>query len=61
VATIYGVGSANLFFLPVANKLKAQIARQVRLREMIADGMEAIASGENPRNIELRLEGYFVR
>lgn len=61
VATIYGVGSANLFFLPVANKLKAQIARQVRLKEMIADGMEAIASGENPRNIELRLEGYFVR
>ena len=61
VATINGVGSANHFFLPVASKLKAIIARQVRLREMIADAMEAIASGENPRNIELRLEGYFVR
>jgi chemotaxis protein MotA len=58
VATIYGVGSANLVFLPVANKLKAVIARQVKLREMVADGLEAIASGENPRNIELRLEGY---
>lgn len=60
VATIYGVGAANLLFLPVANKLKAQIGRQVRAKEMIADGMESIASGENPRNIELRLEGYFV-
>jgi chemotaxis protein MotA len=58
VATIYGVGAANLFFLPVANKLKALIGREVRLREMIADGFEAIANGENPRNIELRLEGY---
>jgi chemotaxis protein MotA len=58
VATIYGVGSANLLFLPVANKLKAVIGRQVKLREMVADGLEAIANGENPRNIELRLEGY---
>jgi chemotaxis protein MotA len=58
VATIYGVGAANLFFLPVANKLKSLIGREVRLREMIADGFEAIANGENPRNIELRLEGY---
>jgi chemotaxis protein MotA len=60
VATIYGVGAANLFFLPVANKLKMLIGREVRLREMIADGFEAIANGENPRNIELRLEGYIA-
>ena len=58
VATIYGVGSANLVFLPVAGKLKSVIARQVRLKEMVIDGLEAIANGENPRNIELRLEGY---
>ena len=58
VATIYGVGSANLVFLPVASKLKAVIARQVKLKEMVIDGLEAIANGENPRNIELRLEGY---
>jgi chemotaxis protein MotA len=60
VATIYGVGSANLLFLPVANKLKALIARQARLKEMVIDGLEAIANGENPRNIELRLEGYLA-
>jgi chemotaxis protein MotA len=58
VATIYGVGSANLLFLPVAGKLKAVIARHVKLKQMIVDGLEAIANGENPRNIELRLEGY---
>ena len=58
VATIYGVGSANLLFLPVAGKLKALVARQARLKEMVIDGLEAIANGENPRNIEMRLEGY---
>ena len=58
VATIYGVGSANLLFLPIASKLKALVARQARLKEMVIDGLEAIANGENPRNIEMRLEGY---
>jgi chemotaxis protein MotA len=58
VATIYGVGSANLLFLPIASKLKALIARQARFKEMVIDGLEAIANGENPRNIEMRLEGY---
>jgi len=60
VASIYGVGSANLFFLPVANKLKSVVARQVKLKEMVIDGLEAIANGENPRNIEMRLEGYIA-
>ena len=60
VATIYGVGSANLLFLPIAHKLKALIARQTRLKEMVIDGLEAIANGENPRNIELRLDGYLA-
>jgi len=60
VATIYGVASANLLFLPIANKLKSLVARQVRLREMVIDGLEAIASGENPRNIGMRLEGYIA-
>ena len=60
VATIYGVGSANLLFLPIASKLKALVARQARLKEMVIDGLEAIANGENPRNIEMRLEGYLA-
>ncbi|OLS63485.1 flagellar motor protein [Pseudomonas putida] len=58
VATIYGVASANLILLPVANKLKAQVMRQSRYREMLLEGLLSIAEGENPRSIELKLQGF---
>lgn len=58
VATIYGVGFANLFFLPMANKLKALIHDQTQFREMVIEGIISIAEGENPRNIETKLQGY---
>lgn len=61
VATIYGVGSANLVFLPIANKLKAHIFAENQAREMVAVGIAAIARNENPRNIELKLDGYLHR
>ena len=57
-ATVYGIGLANLFFLPVAAKLKVIILRQTQMREMVIDGMLAIAQGENPRAIESKLQGY---
>jgi chemotaxis protein MotA len=57
-ATVYGIGLANLFFLPVASKLKAIIHRQTQFREMVIDGMLCIAQGENPRSIEAKLQGY---
>ncbi len=57
-ATVYGIGLANLFFLPVATKLKVIIQRQTQFREMIIDGMLSIAQGENPRAIESKLQGY---
>ncbi len=60
VATIYGVGSANLFFLPVAKKLLGHVARLVAAREMFVDGLVGIANGDNPRIIESRLKGYIV-
>ena len=60
VATIYGVGAANLIFLPVAKKLLAYIHQLVTLREMYVDGLVGIANGDNPRIIESRLQGYFV-
>lgn len=60
VATIYGVGLANLVFLPIANKLKAHIHRLIVQREMIVDGLVGIANGDNPRIIESRLRGYFL-
>jgi chemotaxis protein MotA len=58
VATIYGVGLANLVYLPMANKLKAHINRLIVQREMIVDGLVGIANGDNPRIIESRLRGY---
>jgi len=60
VATIYGIGAANLFFLPVSNKLKNTVNSQSSYREMIIDGIISIAEGENPRNIETKLRGYML-
>jgi chemotaxis protein MotA len=60
VATIYGVGAANIFFLPLGNKLKSCIHKQSKFREMVIEGIIAIAEGENPRNIETKLKGYML-
>jgi|SRR5690606_4547706 len=57
-ATIYGIASANLLFLPIAAKLKNVIAHNSREREMVIEGLIAIAQGENPRNIETSLAGF---
>jgi chemotaxis protein MotA len=59
VATIYGIAFANLLFLPMSNKLKSVIHGQVQSRTMVIEGIIAIAQGENPRNIESMLQGYF--
>lgn len=61
VATIYGVGLANLLFLPIANKLKLEIYTALQAKEMMLEGITAIAEGENPRNIELKLSGFIPR
>ena len=58
VATIYGVGLANLFLLPVASKLKNQVRAQAQIHEMVIEGVISIAEGENPRNIETKLRGF---
>lgn len=60
VATIYGVGMANLIFLPVAKKLLAHVSTLVSLKELYVDGLVGIANGDNPRIIERRLQGYDV-
>jgi chemotaxis protein MotA len=57
-ATIYGIGLANLFFLPMAGKLKGIVSEQSQVREMVIEGMISIAQGENPRAIESKLHGY---
>ncbi|SDX09113.1 flagellar motor protein [Marinobacter mobilis] len=58
VATIYGVALANLLFFPVANKLRSLTRERSRYEDMMIDGIVAIAEGENPRSIELRLRGF---
>ena len=58
VATIYGVGGANLFYLPISGKLRYWVGRQVAEKELFIHGMVAIANGENPRIIEAKLQGY---
>ncbi len=55
VATIYGVGLANLVFLPINNKLKAIISREIVTRELLASVFHDIASGDNARVIEERV------
>lgn len=60
VATIYGVGFANLVFLPIAKKLMAIVHQMALIREMYVDGLVGIANGDNPRMIESRLQGYFT-
>jgi chemotaxis protein MotA len=58
VATIYGVGLANLVFLPIGNKLKTLIGDEVRRREMLCDIFCGIANGDNPRVLEERMLAY---
>ena len=58
VATIYGVGFANLIFIPVGNKLKSLVQQRTLYHELIVEGLVSIAHGGNPRNIERKLAAY---
>jgi chemotaxis protein MotA len=58
VATIYGVGAANLFFLPAAGKLKQRARDEQRLKEMALEGVISILEGMNPRMIEVKLRSF---
>lgn len=58
VATIYGVGIANLFFLPFAGKMRLRIRDGHRRREMMLEGVISILEGMNPRMLEIKLKGF---
>lgn len=58
VATVYGVGSANLLFLPIATKLEVRHRHQMILKEMMLEGVISVSNGENPRLIEEKLRSY---
>lgn len=59
VSTLYGVGLANLAFLPIANKLKRYLQLEILKREMLADAFLCIKDGENPRLIKERMSSYW--
>lgn len=59
VATLYGVGAANLILLPAAGKLKIRIRDEQIIREMTLEGVVSILEGMNPRMLETKLLGYF--
>ena len=58
VATVYGVGSANLLFLPFANKLEIRHRHEMIIKEMVLQGIVAVSTGENPRLIEEKLTSF---
>ncbi|HEY1499096.1 MAG TPA: MotA/TolQ/ExbB proton channel family protein [Acidobacteriaceae bacterium] len=58
VATIYGVGAANIFFLPAAGKLRQRAREDQRLNEMALEGVISILEGMNPRMIEIKLSSF---
>jgi chemotaxis protein MotA len=58
VATIYGVGAANIFFLPAAGKLKMKHRKRMIIKEMMLEGTLGILEGQNPRLIEGKLTSF---
>ena len=58
VATVYGVGSANLFFLPSSGKLRIRIREEQILHEMTLEGVVSILEGMNPHMLQTKLVGF---
>ncbi len=58
IATIYGVGFANLLYIPIANKIRAIVDQQTMYREMMCEGLLSIANGDNPKSIENKLSAF---
>jgi chemotaxis protein MotA len=58
VATVYGVASANLFFLPAANKIKARFHHTLHMKELMLEGVSSIVEGLNPKLIRSKLEAF---
>jgi chemotaxis protein MotA len=58
VATVYGVGVSNLFFLPVAQKIKARAHAETKRRLLISEGIAGIVEGLNPKILRSKLEAF---
>jgi chemotaxis protein MotA len=60
IATLYGVSTANLLWLPLGSKLKRKSASEVAAREMMLEGILSIQAGDNPRIVQEKLAGYLA-
>lgn len=58
VATVYGVASANILFLPAASKLRSRAQVLIRIRELMLEGILGIAEGVNHRLIRIKLDAF---
>jgi chemotaxis protein MotA len=58
VATVYGIGVANVFFLPAGAKIKARMQRSIQMQELMLEGVSAIVEGLNPKLLRSKLEVY---
>lgn len=58
IATLWGVGLANLFFLPISDKLRLRHDEEIAHMELIMEGVSGLQSGDNPRNIRMRLNAF---
>lgn len=60
VATVYGVGAANLFYIPFGSKIKTKFRKELLKKEMITEGILAIQAGESPALIERKLQSFIL-
>ena len=58
IATLWGVGLANLVFLPISDKLRLRHEEEIIHYELVMEGLTALQSGDNPRNIKTRLYSF---
>jgi len=58
IATLWGVGMANIVYIPLADKLRTRHEEEVSTMELIAEGVLAIQAGETPRLIRRRLQSF---
>ena len=61
IATLYGIASANLIWLPLANKLKAKHEHEQLLKHIMMEGILSLQSGDNPRIVEQKLKAFLSR
>jgi chemotaxis protein MotA len=61
IATLYGIGTANLLWLPLAAKLKAKHESEQLVKHIIMEGILSLQSGDNPRIVEQKLRAFLAR